>query len=103
MQIYKKVEIDSSADCDIDELFDFLIDVMSYESARRYVQAMIAEVNSLTIFADCFAESRSLTIKQIHPHAKRMVSHNKKWIYVFHIESDIVVVDRVMKASMITR
>lgn len=103
MQVYQKVEIDSSADEDINELFCFLVDVMSYESARRYVLAMIDEVNTLAVFADCFVESRSLTIKRIHPRARRMVSHNKKWIYVFHIEDDIVVVDRVLKSSMITQ
>ena len=103
MQVYKKVKIDPSANEDIDELFEFLIEVMSYEGARRYVMAMIDEVNSLIAFADCYTVSRSLTIKQVHPHARRMVSHNKKWVYVFHIETDTVVIDRILKTKMITR
>jgi plasmid stabilization system protein ParE len=101
MRLYRKVEIDPSADEDIDELYDYLVEVMSYDSARRYVLAMIDEVNSLVVYADCFAESRSATIRQVHPRARRMVSHNKKWVYVFYIEDDIVVVDRILKGKMI--
>ena len=101
MRLYRKVEIDSSADEDIDELYDYLVQVMSYDSARRYVLAMIDEVNSLAIYADCFAESRSATIRRVHSGARHMVSHNKKWIFVFHIEGDIVVVDRILKGKMV--
>ncbi len=39
----------------------------------------------------------------IHPKARRMVSHNKKWNYIFHVENDIVVVDRVMASKMIVK
>lgn len=101
MRLYRKVEIDPSADEDIDELYDYLVEVMPYDSARRYVLAMIDEVNSLVVYADCFAESRSATIRQVHPRARRMVSHNKKWVYIFYIEDDIVVVDRILKGKMI--
>ncbi|MBQ7533439.1 MAG: hypothetical protein IJT45_07090 [Bacteroidales bacterium] len=41
-------------------------------------------------------KQRSKTIKMIHLQARRMVSHNKKWDYIFHIEEGIVVVDRIM-------
>ena len=101
MRLFKKVEIDPSADEDINELFDYLVQVMSYDSARRYVQTMIDEVNSLAVYADSFAESRSATIRRVYPGARRMVSHNKKWVYVFHIEEDIVVVDRILKGKMV--
>ena len=115
MRLYRKVEIDPSADEDIDELYDYLVQVMSYDSARRYVLAMIDEVNALAVYADCFAESRSATIRRVHPGARRMVSHNKKWVYVFHIEDEgtasgrsdseaenkIVVVDRILKGKMV--
>ena len=37
----------------------------------------------------------------IHPQARRMVSHNKKWNYIFHIEDDIVIIDRIMPSKMI--
>ena len=39
----------------------------------------------------------------IHPQARRMVSHNKKWNYIFHIEDNIVVIDRVMPSKMVVK
>ena len=102
MQIYK-VEVDAAARLDVEELADFLFDNMSLEGAYKYLDTIGFEMQSLAVYADCFSESRSLTIKRVHPHARRMVSHNKKWVYVFHIETDTVVIDRILKAKMITR
>jgi hypothetical protein len=36
----------------------------------------------------------------IHPKARRMVSHNRRWIYVYHIEGTYVIVDRILPAKM---
>ena len=102
MRVYK-VEVAPTAKADVDELADFLFDNMSREAAYRYLDTIGFEMQSLAVYADCFAESRSITIKQVHPRARRMVSHNRKWIYVFHLEGDTAVIDRVLKASMITR
>jgi plasmid stabilization system protein ParE len=102
MTVYK-VEIDKSVSEDMEELRSFLRSVMSREGAHRYIEALYGEMLSLSVFANCFAESRSLTIRAIHPHAHRMVSHNRKYIYVYHFEGDVVVIDRILKASMITR
>ncbi len=30
-----------------------------------------------------------------------MLSHNRKWNYVFHIQDDLVVVDRILPSKMI--
>lgn len=102
MRIYK-VKVHPSADEDIAELTDFLFEKMSREGGNRYLDAMGEEMRSLALFADCFAESRSKTVRNIHPRARRMVSHNHKWCYVFHIEGDTVVIDRVLKSTMITQ
>ena len=102
MKVYK-VEVAASARLDVDELADFLFENMSQEAAYRYLDMIGLEMKSLAIYADCFSESRSLIIKAIHPHARRMVSHNHKWNYVFHIEDDIVVIDRLLKSKMITK
>lgn len=98
-----KVEIDSSAREDIEELAEFLSTKLSLEGARRYLDSMIQEVLSLSVYADVYFPSRSKTIKIIHPQARRMVSHNKKWNYIFHIEDDVVVVDRIMPSKMIRK
>lgn len=102
MKVYK-VEIDASAREDIEDLSDFLATKMSLEGARRYLDTMIQEVLSLSVYADFYTTSRSKTINMIHPKARRMVSHNKKWNYIFHVENDIVVVDRVMASKMIVK
>ena len=96
-----KVIISKTANQDINNLVDFLFTKLSPESSDRYIDAMIQEVNSLSLFADCFSLSRSIVIKLIHPDARRMVSHNHKWNYIFHIEEDIVVVDRILPSKMI--
>ena len=88
---------------DLDALYVFLITVMSKEGANRYIDAMIAEVNSLSIFADLYRPSRSADLRCYHPRACRMVSHNKRWVYVFHIETDMVIVDRILPSKMITK
>ena len=41
-----------------------------------------------------------MTLRQIHPEARRMVSHNRKWVYVYHIEASFVIVDRIIPAKM---
>ena len=82
---------------------DFLLTVVSLEGARRYLDTMIAEVMSLSVFADLYRVSTKEDILQYHPQARRMVSHNKRWVYVFHIESETVIVDRIRPAKLIAK
>ena len=77
--------------------------IMSRAGGDRYIDAMICEIYTLSVFADLYQESRYEAVRRCHPHARRMVSHNRKWAYVFHIESDVVVVDRILKAKLITK
>ncbi|MBR4560763.1 MAG: type II toxin-antitoxin system RelE/ParE family toxin [Bacteroidales bacterium] len=100
MRTYK-VRILESAEEDIEDLADFLFKTLSREGAYRYLDFMQQEVLSLSVYADCFSESHSKTIRSIHPKARRMVSHNHKWIYVFHIEGGSVLVDRILHSSSI--
>ena len=101
MKTYK-VRVLSSAEADIDELADFLFEKLSREGAYHYLDFMRQEVLSLSVYADCFAEAHSRTILSIHPQARRMVSHNHKWVYVFHIEGDTVFVDRIIPSSLVS-
>ena len=102
MKIFK-VEVAPSAKADVNELADFLFENMSQDAAYRYLDVIGQEMKSLSIFANCINESQSLIIKGIHPYAKRMISHNHKWNYVFHIEKDTVVIDRLLKSKLITK
>jgi plasmid stabilization system protein ParE len=100
MRIYD-VFVHLSAQADIDGIADFLFANLSQESAYKYLRTIGDEIKSLSVYADCFAESRSKTIRSIHPHARRMLSHNRKWNYIFHIENDFVILDRVLPSKMI--
>ena len=94
------VKILDTAEADIEELADFLFENLSRESAYRYLDFMRQEAKSLSVYASCFSESRSKTIQAIHPNARRMVSHNHKWAFVFHIQGDTVFVDRILHSSI---
>ena len=102
MTVYK-VKLAASVEEDVEDLKKFLRSVLSREGAHRYIDAIISEMMSLSVFADCFGVSRSLTIRAIHSQARRMVSRNRKFVYVYHIEGDTVFIDRILNAKLITR
>jgi plasmid stabilization system protein ParE len=95
------VKVRRTAEKDIDSIADFLFDMLSPEGAYRYLDVVGQEIKSLSIYADCFSISRSRTIQSVHPKARRMVSHNHKFVYVFHVEGDTVFLDRVLIGRMI--
>lgn len=99
MQIYE-VRISHGARVDMAELRKFLKTMMTMEGAIRYANNMREEIKMLTLYADLYGKSTSMMLRQIHPEARRMVSHNRRWIYVFHIEENFVVVDRILPAKM---
>lgn len=70
MRIYE-VRISHAALQDMAQLREFLLQMMSEDGAL-----------------------------QIHPQARHMVSHNRRWDYVFHIEENFVIVDRIIPAKM---
>ena len=69
-----KVRIDESAERDILELTAFLTSVMSRGLANRYIDAMLSEIYSLSIFADLYRNSRYADIRTIREsdHLKRI-------------------------------
>ena len=99
MQIYE-VRISHGARVDMAELRSFLKAMMTVEGAIRYANNMREEIKMLTFYADLYGKSTSMMLRQIHPEARRMVSHNRRWIYVYHIEENFVVVDRILPAKM---
>ncbi len=88
---------------DMDELEEFLKTVMSQIGANRYIDNMISEVMSLALFADLYRTSPMADIRKYHPKARRMVSHNKRWVYIFHVEEDVVIVDRIRPVKTIVK
>ena len=99
MQIYE-VRISRDALQDMARLRAFLLEMMSEDGAVRYANNMRAEIKMLSVFANLYRKTSSKTFLQIHPEARHMVSHNRRWDYVFHVEGDFVVVDRIIPAKM---
>lgn len=46
-------------------------------------------------------ESRYLSVRRYHPHAKQLRTHNKRLNINFHIEGDIAIVDKILASKMI--
>lgn len=99
MQIYE-VRISRAAYADMANLRTFLNGMLSEVSAKCYANNMRNEIKMLSVYADCFGRATSKTLLSIHPEARRMVSHNHRWLYVFHIEGSFVIVDRILPAKM---
>ena len=99
MRTYK-VRISLAARADMVELRKFLKAMMTEEGAVRYANNMRIEVKMLAVYAECYGRSTSATLRLIHPEARRMVSHNRKWVYVYHIDGSFVIVDRILPAQM---
>ena len=99
MRIFE-VRISQKARLDMVMLREFLNGLMSEEGAVRYANTMRNEIKSLSVYADCLSRTNSKTLLLIHPNARRMVSHNRRWIYVYHIEENVVIVDRILPAKM---
>lgn len=99
MQIYE-VRISHDALQDMARLRTFLLEMMSEDGAICYANNMRAEIKMLSLFAGLYRKTSSKTFLQIHPEARHMVSHNRRWDYVFHIEESFVIVDRIIPAKM---
>ena len=98
-----KVSISSSAEADLKNLTLFLLQMMSIEGAYKYLHAMQLEIMSLSVLANLYRPSNFIDVRAYNPKACHMVSHNKKWVYIFHIENDSVIIDRIRPAKLITK
>lgn len=96
-----EVIFSNAALIDYTAISKYLPSVLSETGATKYAQAMREEILTIGIFADCFQRSSSKLVLTIHPQARRMVSHNKRWIYVFHIDGKFAIVDRILPSKNI--
>ena len=99
MQLYE-VRISLEARADMAELREFLFEMMTEEGAIRYANNMRDEIKLLAYYANLYGRSTSETLRRIHPEARRMVSHNRRWVYVYHIDGTFVIVDRILPAKL---
>ena len=99
MKIYKVV-VKKEVFNDLSVIKDFIVTVASVDSAMKYVDALEQEIYSLAYLAPCIALTTSRTAKKYHPQARKVVTHNKKWTIIFHIEGSFAVVDKILPAKM---
>ncbi len=88
---------------EIDSISDFIISVSTPEHAIRYKNQLIAEIKTLSYLADAIAFSDWKTAKECHPQAKRLITQNKKWNVVFHIDGDYVIIDKLIPSKLVKK
>lgn len=97
----RNVVIDVAVYRKISRITDVVTDLTSHTNAIKYGATLLGEIMQLSYLADIVKESRYISVKMIHPHAKHIVTKNRKWAIVFHTEDDMVVVDSILLASTI--
>ncbi len=83
----------------ISEIQDYIAGINTYASAIKYSNALFDEIETLSYLADVLPETDWASAKEYHPEAKRMVTHNRKWNIIYHIEGDFVIIDSVLASS----
>lgn len=98
---YYKVAISKNVFTEIEEIADFIIKISTPEHAIKYKNQLISEIAALSYMADVINYSQWKVAKRCHPKAKRMITKNKKWNVVFHVEGFNVIVDKIIPTKMV--
>ena len=72
------------------------------EHAMRYVEELRHDMAELSYLADSLPKSKYDMPKRFHRDAKTWVSGNRKWTFIFHIDGEYVIVDKILPSCMIT-
>jgi len=83
----------------ISEIQDFIASIHTYSAAEKYSKQLFDEIESLSYLADAMQYTQWKVAKQFHPHAKRLITKNRKWNVIFHIEDAFVIVDSIIASS----
>lgn len=98
---YYKVAVSKNVFTEIEEIADFIIKISTPEHAIKYKNQLISEIAALSYMADVINYSQWKVAKRCHPKAKRMITKNKKWNVVFHVEGFNVIVDKIIPTKMV--
>lgn len=96
-----KVAISDNVYLDLEDIGNFILSKYTQSSVTAYLKNMYDDISLLEYMADVLPYSDNKTIKGIHPNGKRLLSKNRHWNIIFHIEGDYVIVDRIIASSMI--
>ena len=98
MKLYKVV-VHKRVYEQIASIQEYIASINTYASAIRYSNALFDEIETLSYLADVLPETDWTSVKEYHPDAKRMVTHNRKWNIIFHVEGDFVIIDSILASS----
>lgn len=102
MQIYN---INYSKDVvdKIKDLFDYIASINTYESANKYVDDLIEEINTLSYRADTISESIYTTTHTRNKKSKRLLVKKGKISVFFHVTRNYVFVDDIIPSKLVYR
>jgi plasmid stabilization system protein ParE len=100
MNVYT-VRILDTVFADIGDIANYIVAVSTPEHAAKYARELQAEIMSLSYLAGIIPESRYLSVRHYHPHAKQLRTHNKQLNIIFHIEGNVAIVDKILASKMI--
>ena len=88
---------------DIEDIRQFIVSVGSKDLAIQYTENLIAEIEKLSYLADKMQLSRWKVAKKYHTQARRLITKNRKWSIIYHIQGEFVVVDKIIPSSMMIK
>ena len=97
-----KVLIRKSVFAKINEIADYVETVSNKEHAQQYADELEKSLYILSnpIIVNAMQVSQWQTAKKYHLRAKRLITKNRKWNIIFHIEGVYVVVDAIIPSSL---
>ena len=100
MRTYKVVYSKETIN-DIDDVVDYITSIYRIESGLKYRNRIQSQLDALAFCADALPHSRRKMARRIHPNAKTLSIMNRRWTVIFHIDSDFVLVDRIIPSKLI--
>lgn len=95
------VIVSNEAGSDLDEIANYIAREFKSASGHNFVNRILGQIQALSYSAGTYRESPYAMVKLIHPHAKTMNIINHRWMVVFHVDGDYVIVDRIIRSSRI--
>ena len=98
----RQVIVSDDAQEDILYVAQYIIAVSRPDHAEKYAREVLVELATLNYMAVVLPNPIYGYVKKFHPEAKMMKLHGKPLCAIFHIEGDVVIIDRIIHSSMIT-
>jgi hypothetical protein len=86
----------------IEQIQDYIASLNTYEAAESYSLKLFAEIQTLSnpILANAIQYSQWQTAKNLHSQSKRLITKNRKWNIIFHIQGKYVIIDGIIPTSL---